>query len=103
MPETLLATDQAAPALPVDPYQSAGSRLGYDLAAASDDPTALDQLWADALTTHGPEAFGHVAAAALRHVIEHVVHPLVDLAERHSHPARQRLTDAADHAHRNLS
>jgi hypothetical protein len=86
-----------------DPLRPAAVRFALDLAAASDNPAAVDQLFADALGTHGPEVFRHVADQALRHTITAVVQPLVDLAERHSHPVRQRLADAAERAHGDLS
>ncbi|RZU31164.1 hypothetical protein [Blastococcus saxobsidens] len=65
----------------IDVIQARATVLGFELATFHDDPPEIDRVMAEALTELGPEAFGYVAAAALRHVVENVVNPLMDVAD----------------------
>lgn len=95
--------DEPIAVVDLDAIQARGTRLGYDLSVASDDATALDELCAAAVAEVGPQGFGYVAAAALRHVVENILQPLIEVAEAHGHPIRAGLTDAAEQAQRDLS
>lgn len=65
----------------IDVIQARGTVLGFELATFNDDPPEVDRVLAEALAELGPRAFGCIAAAALRHVVENVVGPLMLIAD----------------------
>ncbi|QAY62902.1 hypothetical protein ET495_06190 [Xylanimonas allomyrinae] len=114
LPGRLLVTDTAG--LPiafvdVDTVQSQAIRLAYDMAEACHDPDALDTVAARHLTEAGTDAFGYVAAAALRMLARHVLDPVLDVTDAlHDHgrgplqhDLRAGLADAARNARQELS
>ncbi|MFJ1510910.1 hypothetical protein [Cellulosimicrobium funkei] len=94
--------------LDVDRIQAQATRLAYDMAVYSDDPTMLEQVSTQHLAEAGTEAFGYVAASALRILAEHILEPVLMVTDRlHKvgalhHDLRAGLEDAADNARETL-
>lgn len=65
----------------VDMIQARATVLGFELATFNDDPPQMARVLAEELAEVGPQAFGCIAAAALRHVVENVVGPLMSVAD----------------------
>jgi len=101
----MLVSDDGKPigVVNMDEIQKAGTLLGYDLAAAADNPAELERIIGRALTTVGSASFGYVCAAALRFVVEDLLEPLIEVGEAHGHPIRARMADAALKAREDLS
>lgn len=94
---------QARGMLDIDAIDSAATILAFDLAAVSHDAEAVQAVLAAALQTQGPGGFGYVAASALRIVVEDVVEPLLQVADRAVvHDLRRFLRESAEHARQTL-
>lgn len=106
MNQYIVTDEQGAPAafVNVDQIQAQATRLAYDMAVACGDPGRLTEITTAHLTEAGHEAFGYVAAAALRTLAEHVLDPVLEVTdELHragylSHDLRSGLEDAAANA-----
>lgn len=79
----MLVNDDGQPlgVIDIDLIQARATRLGFEMATFHDDPTELDRVSAEALAEVGAQAFGYVTAAALRHVVENIVGPLMAIAD----------------------
>lgn len=66
----------------VDEIQSQSIKLAYEMGAVCGDPAALDALSAKWVAHLGPDAFGYVAAGALRALAQHVLDPTIKVVER---------------------
>lgn len=106
MNQYLVTDSDGAPTgfVDVDQIQAQATRLAYDMAVACSDPTHLEQVTTAHLAEAGAEAFGYVAAAALRILAEHVLDPVLQVTgELHragylSQDLRAGLVDAAANA-----
>lgn len=106
MSEYLVTDGDGAPKafVNVDQIHEQGTRLAYDMAVACGDPDRLTEITTAHLTEAGHEAFGYVAASALRTLAEHVLDPVLEVTdELHragylSHNLRSGLADAAANA-----
>lgn len=87
----------------MDAIQARATLLGFDLSVACDDATELDRISAEALAEVGPREFGYVAAAALRHVIENVVDPLMAIANAYEIPVHEQMAEAAKQAREGMA
>lgn len=109
LPDNLLVVDDDGMPkafVSVDTIQNQATRFAFDLAEVCHDPAALDAVNARHLAEAGVDAFGYVAAAALRIVVHHVLEPtlqVTDALHDHGrgplhHNLRAGLADAAANA-----
>lgn len=99
MTDTYLVTDDNGEPLGVfnaDAIEAEGAKYAHALAAACDDPAALDRINGQTLARVGVESFGYVAANALRVMTEHVLSPCLDVAAAHGTDLRVGLRAIAD-------
>lgn len=107
----LVTDDNGTPTgfLDHDQITSHATRLAHDVAETSHDPALLNDIMAAHLTEAGASAFGYVASAALRILVEHILNPVLDVTDalhQHGHLAhdlRAGLADAARNARETLA
>ncbi|MBB5785988.1 hypothetical protein [Jiangella mangrovi] len=80
----------------LDQVETEATRYAHALAAASDDPAALDRINAETLARVGVDSIGYVCASALRIVVEHILSPVLDVAAAHGTDLREGLRAIAD-------
>ena len=91
----------------LDAVQAEATILGFRLAVVAGDNVETEHVLFRALNAN-EERFGYLAAATLRHVIDNVLAPLLDVtSELHragalSHDLRQGLADALANAEKTL-
>jgi hypothetical protein len=73
-----------------------GCRFAFALAAACGHPAELDRVQAETLARVGTESFGYIAANALRVVVEHILSPVLDVAEAHGTDLRASIRAVAE-------
>ncbi|WP_138843650.1 hypothetical protein [Rhodococcus pyridinivorans] len=88
----------------VDIIQAAATRLMYDFAARSGDSGALESLSVQYISELGADAFGYVAAAALKLLATCVLEPILQVVDEVAPtiPMRAQLADAARNANETL-
>lgn len=98
----MLVGDNGEPlgVLDIDKMQSDAIELAYDMARHCGDQTALDVISAQWLDRVGVDAFGYVAAGALRMMAHHILDPTLQAVDQLAPQLRFRdkLTDAYHNA-----
>lgn len=93
----MLTDDQGGPVgvVSLDAINARAEKLAYTLAAVSNRPQEIERLTTELLEEVGPREFGYIAAGALGIVVQDILEPLIEVAEAHGHPIRERLADSA--------
>lgn len=94
----VLVGDQGEPVAMIDMEKitDEGTKLAFALAAHSNDPAEMDRVQVETLTRVGTEAFGYVAACALRTMAEHILSPSFGVAEAHGTDLRAGMKAIAE-------
>lgn len=77
----------------IDDIQANAIKLAYDMAAACGDAAALDDVSAFWMDEVGPDAFGYVAAGALRTLAQYILDPTLMAVEALAPEVGKRLRD----------
>lgn len=73
-----------------------GTRFAFALAAACDEPDAVQRIQAETLARVGTASFGYVAASALSVMVEHILSPSFDVAQAHGTDLRAGMRAIAE-------
>lgn len=98
----MIVDDNGAPLamLDLDQMQGHSIALAYDMAQHCGDPDALDEVSAKWIDKVGVDAFGYVAAGALRLMAHNILEPTLQAVDRLAPTLNYRgiLADAARNA-----
>lgn len=64
-----------------DELERAATLLGFRLAVVAGDDLETERMTTQALEVWGADAFGFLAAATLRHVVDNVLAPVLDVCD----------------------
>ncbi|BBY42185.1 hypothetical protein [Mycolicibacterium celeriflavum] len=103
-PEAFIVGDNGLPLghINIDQLQADATLLMYEMAAAAGNDTATDQVSIKWASTHDPDYFGYLCAAALSLMTRHVLAPTLDVTAQLGTDLRPGLHQASDDAHRDL-
>ena len=94
----MIVSDSGEPVavIDMDKITGEGAKLAFAVAAHCGDPGAMDQIQAATLDRVGVEAFGYVAACALRTMAEHILSPSFDVAQAYGTDLRAGMRAIAE-------